>query len=144
MRAATNHIVIHCSATGDNQNVTADDIRRWHKDKGWDDIGYHFVIRRDGGIEAGRRLNQEGAHVSGHNDDTVAVCLVGGLKGIDNFTPPQWAALSLLVDALQKLYPKANIMGHRDFPGVKKDCPSFDVQAWAKARNQKPIKEAVV
>jgi hypothetical protein len=80
-RSKTNWIVLHCSATRASQvNIGAKDIRRWHKDKGWADIGYHYVIKRDGTLEKGRALDAVGAHVEGHNSDSVGVCLVGGLN----------------------------------------------------------------
>jgi N-acetylmuramoyl-L-alanine amidase len=136
-RSKTNWIVIHCSATRGSQNFTAADIRRWHLDKGWKDIGYHYVIRRDGMVEPGRAESAIGSHVQGHNADSIGVCLVGGIddttwKPADNFTPAQWRSLRTLVERLVKTYPSAKVLGHRDFPGVKKACPSFAAKVWAK------------
>ena len=142
-RSKTNWIVIHCSATRGSQNFTAADIRRWHLDKGWKDIGYHYVIRRDGVVELGRPRNAIGSHVQGHNADSVGICMVGGIddktwKPADNFTAAQWKALRSLVTDLTKLYPAAKVLGHRDFPGVKKACPSFAAKVWAK-KNGFPV-----
>lgn len=136
-RSKTNWIVIHCSATRGSQNFTAADIRRWHLDKGWKDIGYHYVIRRDGKVEPGRAENAIGSHVQGHNADSIGVCMVGGIddktwKPADNFTLAQWRSLRTLVERLVKKYPSAKVLGHRDFPGVKKACPSFAAKVWAK------------
>lgn len=136
-RSKTNWIVIHCSATRGSQNFTAADIRRWHIDKGWKDIGYHYVIRRDGMVEPGRAENAIGSHVQGHNADSIGICMVGGIddttwKPADNFTPAQWRSLRTLVERLVKTYPSAKVLGHRDFPGVKKACPSFAAKVWAK------------
>lgn len=139
IRKRTDFIAVHCSATRPSQDIGAADIRRWHVAKGWADIGYHFVIRRDGTIEHGRPLNVTGAHVEGFNNRSVGVCLVGGVKEDDiatpenNFTREQFAALKHVLDEVKAHYPDAVVQGHRDFPGVTKACPSFDVKAWLKA-----------
>jgi N-acetylmuramoyl-L-alanine amidase len=137
-RKVTKFIVIHCSATPPKLDVGAKDIRQWHRQKGWIDIGYHKVIRRDGSVEDGRPLDVVGAHVEGHNSTSIGICLVGGVdeknQPQDNFTPAQWDALAALLSDLVKAYPGCTIQGHRDFPGVKKACPSFDVAAWLKKR----------
>ena len=129
-------IVIHCAATGPSADIGAKEIRAWHKKQGWRDIGYHYIIRRNGEIEAGRPVEQSGAHVIGHNAASIGVCLVGGVnaKGRpeNNYTKEQWSALKTHIIALARQFPKAEILGHRDFPGVKKDCPCFDVADWLK------------
>lgn len=137
------YIVIHCTATPDGREVTADEVRGWHmNDRGWSDIGYHFFIRRDGTLELGRDLDKDGfvleevgAHVKGYNLNSIAICWAGGAAGIDDRTPQQHRTLESLVKLLHEVFPAAQIMGHRDFPGVKKDCPSFDVEAWLKQIN---------
>lgn len=136
-RKRTNWIVIHCSATRAIQDVGAADIRRWHKAQGWADIGYAFVIRRNGKVETGRSVDAIGSHVKGHNHDSLGICLVGGLnnetyKPEDNYTAAQWAALIRLLTTLTKKYPAAKVLGHRDFPNVQKACPCFNAKAWAK------------
>jgi len=136
-RKRTNWIVLHCSATRAIQDVGAADIRRWHKAQGWSDIGYHYVIRRNGKVEAGRAVDAIGSHVAGHNINSVGICLAGGLnnatfKPEDNYTPQQWAALTRLLTTLTKKYPTAKVLGHRDFPNVAKACPCFNAKAWAK------------
>lgn len=137
-RKNTRHIVLHCSATRGVMDVGVKEIRQWHKAKGWSDIGYHFVIRRNGTVEKGRPRDAIGAHVAGHNSDTLGICMVGGLADkapwapTDNFTKEQWAALKMLVADLLKVYPKATILGHRDFPKVAKACPCFEAKAWAR------------
>lgn len=126
-------LVIHCAATKPDMNIGVKEIREWHKERGWNDIGYHLVIRRDGTIEKGRPLENIGAHVQGHNGGSVGVCLVGGvdnnMKAANNFTAPQWLSLEAIVSEFQKNYPTAKICGHRDLDN-KKDCPSFDVGKW--------------
>lgn len=135
-RSRTDFIAVHCAATPPTSNVGVKEIRQWHRAKGWIDIGYHFVIRRDGTVETGRPVDTVGAHVENWNSVSVGVCLVGGIdaKGNpqNNFTPAQFVALAELLIKLTKQYPKAEIKGHRDFPNVKKACPSFDVRRWIK------------
>jgi N-acetylmuramoyl-L-alanine amidase len=138
MRKSTNWIAIHCSATRPSQDVGVADIRKWHKAQGWSDIGYHFVIRRNGKIEKGRVVDAVGAHVAGFNASSVGICMVGGVsqkdftKAENNFTKEQFAALRSLLTWVSARYPKAKVRGHRDFPKVNKACPSFDAIAWAK------------
>lgn len=124
-----NKLIIHCSATKPDMDIGAEEIRRWHKGKGWRDIGYHYVIRRDGTVEDGRALEDEGAHTLGHNKASIGICLVGGigdnLKPDANFTHLQYVELYNLVDYLRAKYPDVAIHGHRDF--ARKACPCFDV-----------------
>ncbi|ABC29661.1 Negative regulator of beta-lactamase expression [Hahella chejuensis KCTC 2396] len=133
-RQATRFVVVHCSATPASMDVDAETIRTWHKDKGWSDIGYHLVIKRDGTVQNGRDLMSVGAHVRGHNGDSVGVCLIGGVDDEevpeDNFTEAQKNALRTVLAGLLARFPGSELRGHRDFPGVHKACPSFDVRAW--------------
>ncbi|MGL5965359.1 MAG: N-acetylmuramoyl-L-alanine amidase, partial [Fusobacteriaceae bacterium] len=78
-RGSTDHIVIHCSATKPTMDIGVRDIRMWHKQQGWLDVGYHFIIKRDGTIEEGRPVDVVGSHVKNHNSNSVGVCLVGGV-----------------------------------------------------------------
>lgn len=149
-RKRTDRIVVHCSATGPNANIGADTIRRWHKGQGWSDIGYHFVIKRDGTLEEGRREDLIGSHVRGHNSNSVSVCMVGGVtsdgRPANNFTPAQFDTLKMTLRHLRAKYRLTNddICGHRDLSPDRdgdgtveafewiKACPSFDVRAWIK------------
>ena len=127
-------LAVHCSATQAKADIGAKDIDRWHRDRGFIKIGYHFVIRRDGTVETGRPLNEPGAHVEDWNHCSWGICLVGGvdakLKPEANFTPAQLASLRTLLTELQAKVPHATVQGHRDFPRVAKACPSFDVRHW--------------
>lgn len=132
---SVDYLVIHCSATKDTQDIGAAEIRKWHRERGWFDIGYHYVIRRDGTVEKGRPDTQPGAHARGFNHVSLGICLVGGVaddgkKPEANFTAEQWEALHVLVEDLLCDYPHADVLGHRDLPNVNKGCPSFDVRAW--------------
>lgn len=130
MRQIT-EIIIHCADTPEGRDVKADEIRRWHKnERGWSDIGYHYVIDLDGTIEAGRDLETAGAHCTGHNAKSIGICYVGGcdaqMQPKDTRTEEQKASLLLLLKYLRQRYPKAKIYGHRDF--AQKACPSFDAK----------------
>lgn len=135
MREIT-HIIIHCAATPPSMDVGADEINQWHLDRGWSGIGYHGVFRRNGQFERGRPMHIAGAHARGFNANSIGLCLIGGVdedgKAEDNFTAVQKRRAKQYVEVLQALYdvPDENIIGHRDLPGVTKDCPSFDVQEW--------------
>lgn len=133
-REKTKYIVVHCSATPAFMNIGVREIDRWHRERGFWSIGYHFVIRRDGSLEHGRALEKVGAHAKGHNRTTIGVCLVGGVDGdtnqpAANYTPQQWASLKALIVDLQAMYPDARVTGHRDLDRAK-DCPCFNVSAW--------------
>jgi N-acetyl-anhydromuramyl-L-alanine amidase AmpD len=137
-------IVVHCSATREGTDVTIDDIRQWHRKRGFRDVGYHFVVYRDGTVAKGRPLEQVGAHVKGYNRHSVGICYIGGLSAIgeikDTRTDAQKVALRELLKDLKRRYPKARICGHRDLSpdrngdGVISDfewlkgCPSFDAE----------------
>ncbi|ALA45076.1 amidase [Enterobacter phage phiEap-1] len=133
-RKETSQIFVHCSATKATMDIGVREIRQWHKEQGWLDIGYHFVIRRDGTIETGRDLGAVGSHVKGYNETSVGVCLVGGIdaKGNHeaNFTPQQMASLKNVLTTLKGEWPNAVIMAHHDV--APKACPSFDLSRWLK------------
>lgn len=133
-------IVIHTASTYPDMDIGADEIRAWHKARGWSDIGYHYVIRRDGSLEMGRDrdgdgnvLEETGAHAYGHNVETIGICLVGGKaangSAVENYTPGQWRTLKSLVFLLHEIYPEARIMGHYQL-NPSKTCPNFDVPKW--------------
>lgn len=131
-RASTEAIFVHCSATKVSMDIGLREIRQWHKERGFLDVGYHFIIRRDGTIEEGRPVDVVGSHVKGWNERSVGVCLVGGVdaKGQPeaNFTPAQMAKLGALLRKLQAQYPQADIKAHHDV--APKACPSFNMSGW--------------
>jgi len=128
------YLVVHCSATPPRLNWSAKDIDRVHRQQGWLSIGYHYVIRRDGTVEKGRPDTAQGSHARGVNDRSLGICLIGGvdekMRPEANFTNEQYAALRKLLAELKAKHPDAQIIGHRDVPGTRKACPSFDVKAW--------------
>lgn len=132
MRKSTEQIIIHCAATKPSMDVDAATIDRWHRERGWLKIGYHFVIKRDGSVEDGRDRYEVGAHAKGHNANSIGVCMVGGLsednEPENNFTDDQWSALSWLVDELTDEWPDAEVIGHNDVS--EKSCPTFNVGEW--------------
>lgn len=134
-----NELVVHCSATPAGKAFHARDIDRWHRDRGWDGIGYHYVICLDGAIEPGRPVEEVGAHVAGHNAHSIGICLIGGMNAqntapANTFNQRQMTALETLLHGLRTRWPQSRILGHRDFVGVAKTCPSFDVRQWCASR----------
>jgi N-acetylmuramoyl-L-alanine amidase len=133
-RKTTKYIVVHCAATKPTMDIGVREIRQWHQQQGWLDVGYHFVIRRNGMLEVGRDLDAVGSHVKGHNHESIGICLAGGIDAQgtpeDNFTAEQYAALDGLIFKIKaEHYPDAKVIGHRDLdPG--KACPSFSVAKW--------------
>ena len=123
-------IIVHCADTPEGRDDKAADIRRWHKARGFNDIGYHYVVDLDGTIEPGRDVEIAGAHTTGHNADSIGVCYIGGadknMKPKDPRTEEQTTALRLLLKYLVQKSPGAKINGHRDF--ANKSCPSFDAK----------------
>ena len=130
------HLIIHCADTYPSMNIGATEIRKWHTDKGWRDIGYHYVIRRDGTIEKGREDDVIGAHARGMNEISLGICLVGGKnkktgKPQVDYTYKQWQALKDLCIKLKKV-DNYTIIGHNNVPNSGKTCPNFNVKEWAK------------
>lgn len=121
-------LIIHCSATRPDQECTVSDIDRWHRERGFSGIGYHYVIYRDGTVVSGRPLCRQGAHCTGHNANSVGICYVGGLdsrgRAADTRTPAQKAALLKLLRRLKSEYPGSTVHGHSEF--AAKECPCFD------------------
>jgi len=127
-----NEIIVHCSATKPTMDIGARDIREWHMARGWTDIGYHFVIRRDGSVDDGRPVSKIGAHARGHNEESIGVCIVGGVdannKPDSNYTIVQLNVLVSLVARLKDEFGITKVTGHRDYSSMKA-CPCFDVKS---------------
>ena len=132
MRQIT-EIIVHCSATPEGANFTVEDIDKWHRQRGFRCIGYHYVIYLDGGIHLGRPIDEEDAHCrdGGHNKHSIGVCYIGGVAKDghtpkDTRTPEQKAAMKALIGLLKAAFRGAKVYGHRDF--ANKACPSFDAR----------------
>lgn len=158
-------IVLHCSATPQGESVSVYDIDRWHRARGFArsaqaaarfnpllaHIGYHYVIDIPGNLYTGRSLDEMGAHVAGHNANSIGICMVG----MNRFAPAQWDALRGLVASLRTAFSQARICGHRDLsPDLNGDgkitsidwlktCPTFDVATWLQ-RDKQPLAENVI
>lgn len=139
-----NGIIVHCTATRPtwmDGKPLADkiaEVRRWHvKDRGWSDIGYHFLIDRDGKVGVGRPIEKVGAHTQGHNTGTIGISLFGGWdsastdKFLENFTLGQEEALLHLIADLRQKYGRLTLAGHNNF--ASKACPGFNVGQWFSA-----------
>ena len=122
-------IIVHCTATREGSPVSLDTVRRWHLERGWSDIGYHYLILLDGTIERGRPEHIQGAHVKGYNRNSIGVSYVGGvdrnLNPKDTRTQDQKDSLHNLLSNLLASYEDATLHGHNEFSS--KACPSFDV-----------------
>ena len=129
-----NKITIHCSATINNQECDISEIRKWHKARGFVDVGYHGVIQPSGEFQKGRGLNIKGAHVKGHNEGNIGICLIG----TDKFTSKQFATLRYHLDAMYMLYPIEDygLFTHAQFDSAIKQgktCPNIPINnlfAW--------------
>ena len=134
-RNKTDSIVIHCSQTPKSMDIGVDKIREWHvDDRGWDDVGYHWIIKRDGTTEAARPEDMSGAHAPKSNHRSVAICLIGGSQDDgtgweNNFTEEQFKSLKDKVEDIQGRYEIQYIIGHNEIDD-RKECPAFDVSEW--------------
>lgn len=127
-KRSIDEIIVHCTATKAGQSFDVEDVRRWHLQRNFRDIGYHFLVLLDGTVQQGRTIAEVGAHCTGHNTRSIGVCYVGGLAAsgspADTRTPQQRKALRNLLTDLKRRFPKAVIHGHCDF--VNKACPCFN------------------
>ena len=139
--SAVTHIVIHYSATPIERAVTVDDIDTMHRRRGFNEIGYHWYIRRDGSLHMGRDLSEPGrfevgAHSKGENSASIGICYEGGVTeadvntGFDSRTAAQTKTMIDLIRKMQNRFPGAVVKGHRDMPGAATQCPGFNAGEW--------------
>ena len=126
-------LVLHCSASRCNQDYSVEQLRRDHKARGFYDIGYHFYIRKDGTMTQHRKLLEVGAHARPYNRCSIGICYEGGLdeqgKPCNTLNSLQFERIKELLVVLKRLFPKAEIVGHRDLPGTSpKECPCFEAK----------------
>ena len=142
-----NLIVIHCAASRNGRVKPIKEIRADHRARGFNDVGYHYIIQPDGHVDLGRDEETPGAHAKGFNAHSIGVCLVGGLGGPDKLNPglyteAAWESLRIVAQDLMDRYPEARVVGHRDLsPDLDGDgevephewlklCPAFEVRDW--------------
>ena len=136
VRKKTDSIIIHCAATKKSMDIGYKEIREWHVDQnGWDDVGYHYIIRRNGKLEKARPEEYSGAHAPSHNSRSIGICLVGGMADDggpeNNFTLEQFLTLKDLVNMVMNKYSDiTEVLGHCDVQDNKPNCPGFDVKQW--------------
>ena len=136
LRKKTEMIVVHCAATKPSMDIGYKEIRKWHvEDNGWDAVGYHYIIRRDGTQEVGRPEAFQGAHAPAVNSKSIGVCLVGGMAEDEgpenNFTLEQFLTLKDLIKKLKMTNPNiVEIIGHCDIQDNKPNCPGFNLKEW--------------
>jgi N-acetylmuramoyl-L-alanine amidase len=126
-----NKIILHCSATREGQDISTETIRGWHvNERGWSDIGYHYVVLLDGTVDKARPVERQGAHVRGHNKGSIGICYIGGcdadMNPKDTRTDLQKESLTELISYLMDSYEDATLHGHNEFSS--KACPSFNVK----------------
>ena len=130
------YLVLHSSNSLPTQNLTAADLERQHRSQGCLSIKYHFVICRDGTVDAGRALNQIGLHANRqYNKCSIGICLVGGKgkdgKPEDNYTHEQYEALNRVLTGLLDTFPEAQVVGWYELSQSSNETsPHFDVQKW--------------
>ena len=122
-------IVIHCSDSPQGRGDDAATIHRWHLERDFSGIGYHFVVLEDGTRQSGRPVYWQGAHCQGHNSNSIAICLIG--QG--EYTEEQYGALTELLRELLVDHPQAWVVGHYELDR-RKGCPMFDVPQWLESR----------
>ena len=126
-----NKVIVHCTATPECRHTTVEDVRRWHLDRGWSDIGYHYLVYLDGTVHEGRPIEIQGAHTKGQNKNSIGIAYVGGIdkdtfKPKDTRTDEQKEALVDMLEFFKIAYPEITIHGHNEF--ASKACPCFDAK----------------
>lgn len=135
-RTKTNEIILHCAATKEGIDYKAADIKKWHLNQGWSDIGYHYIIDLNGTVEKGREESLVGSHCINHNSNSVGVCYIGGCdvnnKPKDTRTNKQKESMYKLVDNLMWKYGLTIEQVHCHNEYAAKACPSFKIDQFRK------------
>lgn len=146
-------IIVHCSATRpewmEDKSLASKiaEIRDWHKQRGFNDIGYHWIIDRDGTCLPGRLEEKTGAHAKNHNAKTIGICLVGGFGSsandqfTDNYTTEQAVALRDLIADIKTRHAIKQVSGHNDYDAGKA-CPGFRVSRWFEIKGERKVIES--
>ena len=129
MKRQVDKIIIHCADTRTDQDFSIEDVRMWHKARGWYDIGYHYYIKLDGSVHIGRSLDVIGSHCKGQNTKSIGICLEGGKKSDntdwDKPTDNQIESIRVTISYLKLIYKDLKVHGHYEFS--TKSCPNFDI-----------------
>lgn len=132
---APKYLTIHCAATPEGRDIKAATLNLWARER-FGQLSYHHIVELNGNAVRNMSDSERGAHVAKNNTGNIGICYVGGcdryMKAKDTRTPAQKDTLARLVKEYKVKYPGIVVRGHRDWPGVKKDCPSFDVESWMK------------
>lgn len=124
------YIMLHCTATPEGRAVTREEIDRYHRERGFRGIGYHFIIHPDGRVEEGRALSQMGAHCKGWNYSAIGVAYIGGVDSLgnpkDTRTEAQKEAMINLIEGLKRLFSIKRVLGHNEVAPTA--CPCYDVR----------------
>lgn len=127
-------IVIHCSATKENESLTEHELEKSHRQRGLNGIGYHYYIRKNGDIKSTRPIRKPGAHARGHNLNSIAICYEGGLsrRGTPKDTRTEWQkhSMTVLLKTLLADHPQCHICGHRDLPRDIDDDSLVEPNSW--------------
>ena len=115
-------IILHCSDSDVEAHDNLETIEEWHKQRGFTECGYHFIIQKNGVIEMARPIEKIGAHCKGKNTGSIGICLCGAKE----FTEAQFTSCRRLVKMLMQFTPKMEVFGHCDFSVKKYYCPGFD------------------
>ena len=122
------YIVLHCTATPKNTTVQSI-LNHWRNVLGWKSPGYHYIITPNGTEVQLADISKQTNGVKGYNKNSIHISYIGGKFG-DDRTSDQKRTMAQLVRKFRVIYPKAEILGHCDFPGVTKLCPNFNVKQW--------------
>ena len=132
-----NLIVVHCSATRADRDFTENDLEVCHRHRGFNGAGYHFYIRKNGGIKNTRPLEKPGAHALGYNAHSIGICYEGGLdvryRPADTRTEWQKHSLRVLIRTLLMDYPGCRVCGHRDLSPDLNGNGEIEPEEWIKA-----------
>lgn len=126
-------LVVHCSASRCNRPFTVERLIETGRER-FGQPSYHYYVRRNGNVVPILPESVQGVHAVGYNHCSIAVCYEGGLdengKAADTRTELQKASLYELLKQLRRDYPQARIIGHRELPNVRKDCPCFSTSEY--------------
>ena len=134
-------IIVHCSDSDVEAHDNLETIRKWHVDeRGWDDVGYHYVITKDGSVKQGRDIGKAGAHTFGHNDDSIGICLTGK----EDFTPSQFFSLAWTIRDIFDMYPDIQKVLPHNFYTQGKTCPNFNLSIFDYSRKLRVGQDGII